>query len=458
MKFRAPLVLATLVFLAASCRTEKHEEPGFHELVPAHDRNAAPNVVELDLVAKETDLEVVPGVRSHLWTYNDQFPGPLIEANVGDTLIVHFRNELPVATTIHWHGLRIPDAMDGVTMMTAPVEPGGSFEYQFTLPDAGMFWYHPHVSTDKELPRGLYGAIVVHGPGEPSVSATRTLVFSDAMFRGDGSIGVGGGMMSDMDGFEGSSLLVNGRLAESTILPIRAGEIQRWRLVNAAGARYLDLSLPGHTFHVIGTDGGLLQEPYDTDRLLIVPGQRYDLLVRGTGTPGSDVALKSLPHDRGQMNTEASHTLATLRYSNATPLAAASFPVVSRAIEALPTGAPERMFDITDAGMSFAINGEQWPNVTTTQISLGADEVWTLKNDSHMDHPFHLHGQFFQPFEKDGVALPRREWHDTVNVPMSSTVKVAVRHGNPGMWMFHCHILTHADNGMAGMIDVQPAP
>lgn len=444
-----------LIALIAACAGENKSEPlTWHPLEKTADLDPAPNVLEVEIVARQAEIEILPGVKSAAWTYNGMFPGPLLEAKVGDTLKVHFKNELPQATTIHWHGLRLPASMDGAMVMMDPVPPGGTFEYEFVLRDAGYYWYHPHMYTDEAMERGLYGAIVVREAVEPKVDVERLLVLDDMKINpSTGAIDVPGNMMEAMDGFEGNRIVVNGRA--DAVLPIRAGEIQRWRLVNASSARYLDLRLDGHSFRVIGTDGGLLPEPYDTDKVVMTPGERYDLIVQGTGGRGTEVPLIAREYYRGQMHGgDSTREVFKLRYSGASALEGKVVPETAREIEILPTaGVYDRLVALTQTD-GFGFNDEHYPAVTPLHVEPQLLEIWTLRNMTDWDHPFHLHGNFFQVLDANGVMAPRHGWKDTMNVRRRTTVRIAVRHDNPGVWMYHCHILGHGENGMAGELHV----
>src|SRR5262245_23060799 len=151
------------------------------KLPEALDINPDPHIVEVDLEAAVSSLEIVPGVRSHVWTYNGGLPGPLIHARVGDRIIVHFTNKLPKPTTVHWHGVRVPIEMDGVPDVSQPaVQPGGAFTYDFVVPDAGLFWYHPHVMSAAQVGFGLYGALLVDDPNDTvAADDQNVLVLSD---------------------------------------------------------------------------------------------------------------------------------------------------------------------------------------------------------------------------------------------------------------------------------------
>jgi FtsP/CotA-like multicopper oxidase with cupredoxin domain len=151
------------------------------EAPAAPDLDPASTVVEVALEAKVSDVEIAPGRTLSMWTYNGLLPGPRIEARVGDTVRVRFKNSLPEATTIHWHGVRVPAAMDGVPAVQSPVAAGGELTYEFIVPDAGTFWYHPHVRSDEQVERGLYGAFVVRGEAEPTTTTDQTMVLDDLL-------------------------------------------------------------------------------------------------------------------------------------------------------------------------------------------------------------------------------------------------------------------------------------
>src|SRR5205814_578587 len=167
--------------------------------------------VELELEARETDWAYAPGQSVRGFGFNGKVPGPLIEAEIGDTVQVRLTNDLPQSTTIHWHGLRVPADMDGTEAVQAPVEPGRTFEYRFVVPDAGTFWYHSHVNETEQLERGLYGALIVRDPGEPSFDAERVLLLDDLKLDPDGDVAAFGDEHEHHAGREGDVRLVNGQ-------------------------------------------------------------------------------------------------------------------------------------------------------------------------------------------------------------------------------------------------------
>ncbi|MDR8389820.1 multicopper oxidase family protein [Aliifodinibius sp. S!AR15-10] len=232
-------------------------------------------------------------------------PGPVLKARKGDTLVVSFTNSLGEPTTIHWHGLRIPSLMDGTEDVQKPVQPGETFEYRFVLPDAGTYWYHPHFNEPTQLERGLYGALVVEDPNDPTVDADRLFLIDDMKLTKGNKFKQPGWFlarwMERHDGREGETLLINGK--EQPVIEVNAGQQERWRFANTSSARYILLHLGGEPFQVIGTDGGLLEKPYSVTEVLVTPGERYDVIA-GPFEVGETLAIEALPFNRGPKESE----------------------------------------------------------------------------------------------------------------------------------------------------------
>src|SRR4029453_10039489 len=231
-----------------------------------------------ELEAREVEWPFARDRKIRAFAYNGKVPGPLIKAKVGDTVEVRLTNSLPQATTIHWHGVRVPAHMDGTEAVQPPVEPGGAFEYRFVVPDAGTFWYHSHTNETEQLERGLYGGLVVRDPGEPAFDAERVLILDDLKLDAEGEVAPFGDEHEHHAGREVEVRLLNGPLEPELEIP--AGTIERWRIVDAANTRYVRLSIGGRPFEVIGTDGGLLPRPRSATDVLLTPGERFDLAVR----------------------------------------------------------------------------------------------------------------------------------------------------------------------------------
>ena len=411
--------------------------------------------VVVELEAAELAWEIEPGRQVRGWGYNGQVPGPAIEAQVGDVLVVRLINRLPEPTTIHWHGLRLPAAMDGTEGTQRPILPGESFEYRFALPDAGTFWYHAHYNETVQLERGLYGTLVVRGNAEPVLDRERVLVLDDLKLDRRGRIAPPGGMVERHNGREGSLRLVNG-LAEPE-LAISAGHQERWRIVNAASARYVRLSIGGRPFRIIGSDGGLLEAPVETREVLLAPSDRVELVV-GPFESGETIAVESLPYDRG-LGIGPVERFATLRVGPDVE-STARLPQRLREIAPLVEGPvlPTRTVRLGGRlsllrGVDFLVNGERHHHDRAVEV--GSVEVWDVVNETPIDHPFHLHGFFFQVLDVNGEPPPVRSWEDTVNVPRKGRVRIAWRvDDRPGTWMYHCHILEHHAAGMMGHFEV----
>jgi FtsP/CotA-like multicopper oxidase with cupredoxin domain len=413
-------------------------------------------VVRVDLEARETEWEFVPGRRTRAWGYNGQVPGPVLEANVGDVLEVHLTNSLPEPTTIHWHGLRLPAPMDGTENVQHPIPPGAGFTYRFALPDAGTFWYHPHSNETVQLERGLYGALVVRGPDEPVLDAERILVLDDVALDRKGQIKPPGGWIERHDGRLGSIRLVNGK--NKPALDVAAGQVERWRIVNASSARYIHLSIGSRPFRILGTDGGLLSAPFTTSEVLLAPADRVDLAV-GPFTEGETLAIESRRYYQGSVKQTRSESLATVRVGPAAP-SRAVIPEVLRHIEPLVEGTPTPNrevhlgFDVSlRHGVRFTVNHELHHRAEPVRV--GELQVWDIVNGTKMDHPFHLHGFFFQVLEVNGKPPEFLSWEDTVNIPPSGRVRIAwMPDDRPGEWMYHCHILEHHAGGMMAHFEV----
>ena len=436
-------------------------------LPEAPDLNPDPEILEIDIEARLAMVEIAPGLEVKAWTYNGGIPGPLIRLKVGDRLIVHYTNNLPRPSTIHWHGLRVPIAMDGVPGYSQPpVEPGGTFTYDFVVPDAGIFWYHPHVMSAMQVGFGLYGAFLVEDPSEDvGVSDDLVVVLSDIGVAEDGTLepADSGGSAGMAFGREGNHVLINGR--KTPHLVARAGAPQRWRVINAAKSRYFKLDLgEGHIFKKIGGDGGLLEYSVEEEFPVLGAGERADVIVTPQAEPGGELVLRSLLHDRGYGSTELrdDEDLIAISIADMPPYEGGPLPEVQRAIEPISTaGATQLKLDLTlmqdpgDLSFQYGINGVPFWEAEPVLAAMGETQVWTLKNTTPWSHPVHLHGFFFLVLDENGEPVRPLEWKDTVDVPFEQTVRLVVRFDErPGTWIFHCHILDHAEGGLLSAVHV----
>jgi FtsP/CotA-like multicopper oxidase with cupredoxin domain len=424
------------------------------------DLNADPRVLEIAIEARVADVEILPGTTTPAWTYNGTVPGPMIRAKLGDRLIVHFKNSLPEATTMHWHGLRVPNDMDGAPGVTQPpIESGGEFRYEIELRDAGTYWYHPHLDSSAQVGRGLYGALIVEDASDPAAFGDDLVLLLSDMGLGESGELVpadSGGNFGDLFGREGSVLLVNGKVLPT--LKVRNGKQQRWRIINATRARYYNIRLRNHRFMRLGGDNGLAARSEDVYNLIVTPGERADAVFTPADPPGTRNVLRWVPTERGYGSTYNRSSEPMLEIETVADAAVTPEPIPAelRAIEPIDvTAAKHRTLDLTIAIAStveMGVNGVPYWQAKPLEISLGDTEVWRIVNDTDFSHPFHLHGYFFQVLDENRVP----EWKDTVNVPTKSELTIAVRFDErPGTWMYHCHILDHAEAGMMGHLVVR---
>jgi FtsP/CotA-like multicopper oxidase with cupredoxin domain len=249
-------------------------------------------------------------------------------------LEIEFTNRLPEPTVIHWHGLRIPAAMDGTEIVQRPIQPGETFTYRFTPPDAGTFWYHPHLNETEQLEKGLYGALIVRAADELTLDDEKVLVFDDLRVDKSGQIATFGGLMDRHNGREGNVRLING--TSEPELTIAAAQIERWRIVNASSARYVRLSLGGLPFQIIGTDGGLIEAPVTVTEVLLPAADRVELAVGPFEEEGAVFNVEDLPYYRmaGKKGVER---FGTIRVAPRKP-STARVPTRLREIAPLVTG------------------------------------------------------------------------------------------------------------------------
>ncbi len=400
------------------------------------------------------------GPATAVWGYDGMVPGPVLRYRQGERLLVEFRNELPEPTSVHWHGLRLPNAMDGVPLLTQPpVDPGAGFRYEFALQDAGSFWYHPHSRSAEQVDRGLAGALIVEEREPLQVDRELLWVLDDWRLDSDG------GIIEDFDnatdraeaGRLGNRITVNG--GPPPVLEARAGERIRLRLCNVANARIFGLVFEGHRPIVIALDGqpAIPHEP-DGGRILLAPAQRTDLILDMAGRPGERFAV------RDEYYAEKTYELTQIAYADTAPLRSSPLdaPV---ALPANPISEPDLsqakllplLFDEERDKAEWRVNGVPgFDHLGAPLFSLKRGETCRLHlhNDSDFEHPIHLHGYAFRVLKRGGRPLDRPEWRDTVLIGRREAVEVAFVADNPGAWMLHCHILEHQAAGMMGHFEV----
>ncbi len=427
-------------------------------------------VVEVSLNAAAADLPVTSDTATHVYAYNGSVPGPTLDFTEGDHVVIHFKNDLPEPTTVHWHGLHIAPEQDGNP--SDPIAAGASHDYEFDIPkgSAGTYWYHPHPDgkTAHQVAMGLAGAIRVRAAVDPLPREfTDTLmILSDNKFDSKSQV-MATTNMDKMNGREGDVVFVNGKVMPT--LTLRAGEVRRLRIVNASSARFYQLAVPDHSLLHVGTDGGLFEVPVTRSRLLVAPGERVEVLLQATSAPGTTTVLQAMPYNRGAMIMQNGVMVSvttplipfvSIVYADDAPVTSPAVPATLRKVDSIATaGATARTFTLTEQMMQldFRINDKHYDAARVDEhAQLGATEIWTVENKGDMAHPFHVHGFQFQVLDRNGVAEPFVAWKDTVLVRNTETLRLVVKLDDfRGMRMYHCHILDHEDLGMMGMIDVQ---
>ena len=459
-------------------------------------------VFEHRLVARKDRVRLVspPHPLTDVWCYNGSVPGPEIRIRQGERLRVTVENLLDEETTVHWHGVRVPNAMDGVPFLTQkPIAArGGTFVYEFNVPDAGTYWYHPHQRGFEQVGRGLSGPLIVEERNPPQVDRDLTWVLNDWRLDRDASIrgGFGNFMDASHAGRIGNTVTVNGQVRES--FEVRAGERIRLRLVNTANARIFALQFVDHRPIIIALDGQPVvpHEPAG-GRIVLGPAMRVDLILDMTGKAGQryrimdtfyrriEYRLLDLVYAEQGLRTRPLETEIRLP---ANPLAEPDLAAAERhevvfsggMMGGMMGGPGGMMGDMSEMmgnmggmmgdmsgmmgsmrgmsrGMAWAINGvSATEHVHEPMLILRRDATYILRllNDTAWHHPIHLHGHSFRVVSRNGKPTRHREWLDTVLVEPNETTEIAFVADNPGNWMFHCHILEHQAAGMMANIRV----
>ncbi len=421
--------------------------------------NPLSKTVTYDLEASEFSWEIAPGKTIQAWGFNKQLPGPVLRANAGDTMVIRMTNNLSEPTTIHWHGICLPASMDGTDAVQKPIEPGEVFEYRFVVNDAGTFWYHAHTNETVQMERGMYGAIIVDGQTDPVVDGERIFMIDDMKLDENNEFTKPSWFIPRLverhDGRQGNTLLLNGK--EDLMIHVNGGQTERWRFINSSSARYFHLHLGGKAFKIIASDGGLLEHPLTVTEALITPGERIDIAI--AFAEGETFAIESLAYNRMTFLKPKRETFATVQAGEVKPTKA-FIPDTLRTIEplAMQDAVANRTIKLSvgpslKEGLSFLVNGKT--HVDDKPVMVGELQIWEVVNSSLMDHPFHLHGFFFQVIEENGKAPAYRAWKDTYNLTPRSKIKIAWMPDNrPGTWMYHCHIIEHHAAGMMANFQV----
>ena len=390
--------------------------------------------------------------KTPVWSYNNKIPGPIIRAKEGTVISIDVDNQLTEPTSIHWHGLRIDNAMDGVPGVTQdPILPGARFTYRLDLQEAGTFWYHPHFNAGEQLERGLKGVLIVEEREKLPYTKEVVWLIDDWRFQEDGQIYPHFNIHPDLmhDGRWGNAITTNGRSKpEITVSP---GDRLRLRIINGANARIFSQTLEGLPAKVIAVDGRPVSKIFSFDRFILSPGNRVDLDV----TIPADAAGKRF-FLKDQF-TQRSHMLGIIEVDNKKPQAPPEFdpPLAGDFIPAHLFEKVEvsKTWDLSAIrggrfGIGWAMNQKLWPDADKADFKLGKPVKIRFANRTNRLHPMHIHGAFFRVLEINGETAVEAFTRDTVLVGPNETIVIGLVPEHKGIWLAHCHIQAHAESGM----------
>lgn len=395
-----------------------------------------------------------------VWAYNGSIPGPTVRGRKGQTIEIEFINNLDEPSSIHWHGLIVDNAMDGVPGVTQdPVKPGESFTYRLKLQDAGTFWYHPHLNGSEQLGHGLKGALIVESNEKLPWSQDIVWLIDDWLLEKTGSIyprfNTGHDLMHD--GRWGNVVTINGLYQpEYSVSP---GERIRIRLINGANARVLTPIFDGINAKVIAVDGKPVTQIFPYNGFFLAPGNRIDLDIT---IPAGAQGHTYLVEDGFTRNR---FPLASLKVKEVQPIQTPVFnpPTTEDFLpaELFADTTPSKTWDL-DAirggqyGIGWAMNRLLWPDSDSADIRLGQPQKIVFNNNSSRLHPMHIHGTFFRVLERNGKPEAEPFTRDTVLLSARESVVIGLVPTEPGIWLSHCHIQSHAAAGMMTTVNVAP--
>jgi len=428
-------------------------------------------VKEFDLVAAPTKLSLGGGKVAMRWAYNGQVPGPVLRVKLGDRVRVNLTNNLPQDTTIHWHGVRVPNSMDGVPFLTqTPVKPSQKFTYDFIPQDSGTYWFHPHVRGHEQVERGLYGVLIVEDKDEPDYDQDIVWVLDDILTEEDGSVEDQFSLkFLDTGGRLGNILTVNGEAAPT--FTARAGERIRIRMVNSSNARNYRLSIPNIDAPIIAVDGNRVGALQQLDSFDIVPGNRIDIdLTVPLDSDGKtlDISNTFFHREAGGGALEGPGTIAHLKVEGRVQTAKTfkaptdeQVPLWEDALKIAPQFEYEFNtgfnFDAlwTDKGfVSFTINQKVYGEHDITALKNNQFYRMRFTNGTGLYHPIHIHGVFFKVLARDGKPVNEPYFRDTALLDYDGSLEIGIVPADLGEWLSHCHLLEHAALGMKATIDV----
>ncbi len=455
----------------------------------------------------------INGTEYRMLAYNGSIPGPLIKVPQGAQITINFKNNMDMPTLLHSHGVRMDNQFDGSQTSQKEMHPGETFSYKLKFPDAGVYWYHPHVREDFEQELGLYGNYLVV-PSDTTywspVNREVALFFDDILIE-DGKINLSTkGADRTLMGRFGNVMLVNGEPEYQ--LPVRTGEVIRFYITNSANARPFNFAISGVKMKLVGGDGGASEREEWKNAVIIGPSERavVEVLFDREGsytmqhkTPDKTYALGMISVSGDESLPSYAEAFATLRTNSAAVESIDPYrqyfdrPIDKRLTLTIDMmggmmsnmGGSHRMSDGTVMSnvMMLSPDGIEWEDTMAMMNAMSntgmtdwkivdedtdkanMDIHWKFKvsdavkirisNDANSDHPMqhpvHFHGQQFLVLDRNGVPQTNLVWKDTVLVPAGQYVDILLVITNPGEWMAHCHIAEHLETGMMFSFEVQ---
>ncbi|QTS85390.1 multicopper oxidase family protein [Ectopseudomonas khazarica] len=418
---------------------------------------------DYELIAAPVDMELVPGHVTPAWGYGGQAPGLELRCRQGERLRVRFINKLEQQSTIHWHGIRLPLEMDGVPYVSqAPVLPGEYFDYDFICHDAGSFWYHPHTTSAEQLGRGLVGPLIVEEREPTGFRHERTLSLKTWHIDEQGAFTpFMVPRQAAREGTRGRLTTINGTPNPTLELP--AGQVVRLRLINLDNTVTYRLNLPGGEARIYALDGNPVQPRPLGKAYWLGPGMRIDLALR-VPAAGETLSLRNGPLRLATLEGVAS-TEAAGDWPPALPANPIAEPDLARAetlrfnfewAAALASPADEaagryKYWQIN--GQAWDINDKTCADRPIATLKKDGHYIFVLRNMAQYQHPIHLHGMTFKVLGSDRRKIVPY-FTDTYLLGKNETARIAFVADNPGVWMFHCHVIDHMETGLMAAIEV----
>ena len=468
---RIQYALLFIALFAVACT--KQAGPLLDDMPNPAVRQSANGVLATSLTMSNKSHDIDSGLYLQSASYDGGIPGPTLIVNPGDSLQIALTNNIdlppnlpvgsmdPRLSNLHCHGMHVSPLGNSDNPLIS-MAPGATYNYTMQIPTnhtGGFFWYHPHHhgTVAWQIANGMQGAIIVRGALDlvPEVAAARDRILMIANIKLDPITGT----VPVMTETAVDLFLVNGKVRPT--IHMRPGEVQRWRMCAASGSRYFPLALDSHNLHQIALDGSPLAAPQSVSELMLIPGQRAEVLVQA-GAVGTYL-LRKKPFQNANMEPAIPEVVLAEIVVSGAPLNMA-LPTTLVPVNPDP-GAPVALrnwsFDAISAMPPvFGINMLPFdPTRIDATPLLGSIEEWTIQDGSGMHHPFHLHTNSFLVTAINGLPVAMPVWRDTVNVPAYGTVTVKIAFEDfPGPTVLHCHLLEHEDFGMMTIINTLVPP